>query len=356
VRRFHLDDLRNGTMPWDALVPTTPGIDPWCTRRAWQLSVHEAFGTRTLSSTEADEPSSASAFMQRPPSPNSGLFVATSDWSMALRNQQFDSTAALVPLDAVWGFASPFVLTRADANPFQIQRCADEIGEVLLQEPDWELAFLAGLAPGSPLDDALIRTLGRRVRLVGGEPTIRCVASLEGGTEGFLSRRSRPFRRNLRQATARALNAGLSIETVDISRLSGVAIVARLVAIEAQSWKGLEDSGITSPDMAQLYTSLIDHLGAHVSTTGIRLSIAQIDGVDVGFILGGVIDQRYRGLQLSFTQSVRALSVGNLLQWHEVQRLCLEGVHTYDLGMDMDYKRFWSESIFITRPIVAVRQ
>jgi hypothetical protein len=400
VERFTIDDLRTGTMPWDARVPTTTGIDPWCTRLAWQLSVHKAFGARSISSTEPEatlgSPAPMTVSPLGAPSPDDGLFIATADWSMALRKQQFDSTAGLVPLDAVWGFASPFVLTNTEANPFQIQQWANEIGEVLLHEPDWELAFLAGLAPGSPLDDALIRALSSQVRLVAGEPTIRCVASLVGGPDAFLDRRSRSFCRNLRQATARANAAGLAIESVDVRALSGTEVLQRLIAIETQSWKGLEDSGITSPDMATLYTALVDHFSlrpgslrsisavslsgdqiatdtsghlpragdqlsqrtdfSHGEVDGIRLSVARLDGADVGFILGGVINGRYRGFQLSFAQSVRALSVGNLLQLHEIRSLCFEGVHTYDLGMDMEYKRVWSDSVFVTRPIIAVRQ
>jgi Acetyltransferase (GNAT) domain len=364
VERFTIDDLRSGTMPWDARVPTTTGIDPWCTRLAWQLSVHTAFGTRTMSSTDPDEVAPSPLL-----SPDDGLLVATSDWSMALRNQQFDATPALVPLDAVWGFASPFVLTTSDANPFQIQQWAQEMAEVLLHEPRWELAFLTGLAPGSPLDEALLRALSPHVRLVGGEPTVRCIASLSEGADAFLDRRSRTFCRNLRQATARANAAGLTIESVDVAGLGGADVIARLVAIETQSWKGQEDSGITSPDMAMLYTGLVDQL-AHPgrqaaeglpptstsTSNGIRLSVARLDGLDVGFILGGVIDGRYRGFQLSYVQSVRTLSVGNLLQIHEIRRLCFEGIHTYDLGMDMEYKRAWSDSVFTTRPIIAVRQ
>jgi hypothetical protein len=163
VERFTLEHLHSGTMPWDDRVATSPGIDPWCTRLAWQLSVHAAFGTPSLSSTEAQDtglvptPHDAAASSE-------GLFVATRDWSLALRKQQFDTAAGLVPLDAVWGFASPFVLTKADANQVQVQQWANEMGEVLLHEPDWELAFLAGLAPGSPLDDALLRTLSSHVR------------------------------------------------------------------------------------------------------------------------------------------------------------------------------------------------
>ena len=359
MERFTIEDLCSGAMPWDTRVSSTSGIDPWCTRMAWQLSVHCAFGARSISSTESDE---TVPYAAAPPSlrtsPDQGLFVATNDWSMALRKQQFDSAAGLVPLDAVWGFASPFVLTNGHAEPFAIQRWANEMGEVLLDEPDWELAFLTGLEPGSPLDDALIRTLSNQVRLVAGEPTIRCIASLTEGADAFLSRRSRSFCRNLRQATARANAAGLTIESVDVGGCSGAEVIARLVGIETQSWKGEEDSGITSPDMAMLYTSLIDRLGdgEQSPSKGIRLSVARLENNDVGFILGGVIDGRYRGFQLSYIQSVRTLSVGNLLQLHEVRRLCQEGIHTYDLGMDMEYKRAWSDSVFVTRPIIAVRQ
>jgi CelD/BcsL family acetyltransferase involved in cellulose biosynthesis len=54
--------------------------------------------------------------------------------------------------------------------------------------------------------------------------------------------------------------------------------------------------------------------------------------------------RRYRGLQLSYTEDARALSVGNLLQHHqllELDRLNLADI--YDLGMDFDYKRRWAD-------------
>jgi CelD/BcsL family acetyltransferase involved in cellulose biosynthesis len=75
----------------------------------------------------------------------------------------------------------------------------------------------------------------------------------------------------------------------------------------------------------------------------LRISVAQLDGADVGYILGGVRNGRYRGLQLSYVESAQHLSVSHLLQLSEIKQLCENGVDTYDMGMDMEYKRRWSD-------------
>ncbi|MEZ5227644.1 MAG: GNAT family N-acetyltransferase [Acidimicrobiales bacterium] len=67
--------------------------------------------------------------------------------------------------------------------------------------------------------------------------------------------------------------------------------------------------------------------------------VATMHGSDVGYILGGVRDHRYRGLQLSYAAEAGSLSLGHLLQRHELHRMAADGVATYDMGMDMAYKQ-----------------
>ena len=107
--------------------------------------------------------------------------------------------------------------------------------------------------------------------------------------------------------------------------------------------------------MSALYDSLIPALA---STGSLRVAVAvDAHGVDLGFIFGGVLNGTYRGLQLSFVESARQLGVGNLLQWHEIQRLCSENnLHTYDMGMEMEYKFSWAESTFATTLLIAQRR
>ena len=44
-----------------------------------------------------------------------------------------------------------------------------------------------------------------------------------------------------------------------------------------------------------------------------------------------------------------------MLQGHEIARPCREQVARYGLGMDIPYKRSWTEQLMTTRTILAVR-
>jgi CelD/BcsL family acetyltransferase involved in cellulose biosynthesis len=46
--------------------------------------------------------------------------------------------------------------------------------------------------------------------------------------------------------------------------------------------------------------------------------------------------------------SQTGLSLGSLLQARQIAALCDEGATSYDLGMDMPYKRRWAEHAFDT--------
>ncbi|MBT8240495.1 MAG: GNAT family N-acetyltransferase, partial [Acidimicrobiia bacterium] len=116
-------------------------------------------------------------------------------------------------------------------------------------------------------------------------------------------------------------------------------------------WKGVEGDGITSPGMTVTYRTMIDRLGARGR---LRAAIARRDHRDVGFVLGGVRAGIYRGLQMSYSESVARLGVGHFLQAHQMQQLDT-GIHTYDLGMDMEYKRRWSDEIRSTVVVIVHR-
>jgi CelD/BcsL family acetyltransferase involved in cellulose biosynthesis len=78
-------------------------------------------------------------------------------------------------------------------------------------------------------------------------------------------------------------------------------------------------------------------------------------GRDIGYILGAVFEDEYRGLQFSYNDEHAALGIGGLLQYHQVVELCAAGVARYDLGTEMDYKRRWAEDVMTTEMLVLVR-
>ncbi len=336
---------------WDRLVEATRGIDPWCTRLPWQRSVDTAFGHRF---TDDDTHDTHDDTHVSPPvletESNDDLVDIEESWAYAFRTRSMtDGTPVLLPLDSVWGFASPVVLNQ-HGDPRNLSISAAEIAGSLFANPTWRVAFLTGMEAGSAMFTALAAEFANVARVISGESTVRCVASLQDGVEGFLSRRPRTFRRNLRSATRQADYAGVSFDVAD-TRPPGETI-ERLQDVERRSWKGLEGSGIVAPDMARLYALLVDELHAAQS---LRATFAQRNGKDIGFILGGVLGSSYRGLQLSFVEDERPLSVGNLLQLHEITRLSDAHVETYDLGMDMEYKRLWSDSLMTTTPLIVIR-
>ena len=324
-----LDELQRRRVSWDHHAVHTDGIDHWCSQSPWMLGVHGAFSA--------------------PGDVGDVLIGETDDGSVAFARRELeDGSPALLPMDATWAFASAVVSSARD--PALLQRFCRDAASWIVADPDWRLLACSGVLAGSAFDLALISAFAPHARVLAGPDTIRCVASLDRAFEGWEGRRSRIFRRNLRQAQRRAADAGVAIEIAD--GLAPNVLLGRLHQVERSSWKGQDGSGIESPEMGALYASIVHDLAER---TAIRCAFARLGDEDVGFILGGVLGDTYRGLQLSFIQKVRALSIGNILQAHEVARLCTEQVGRYDLGMDIPYKRNWGELLVTTRTLLIVR-
>jgi CelD/BcsL family acetyltransferase involved in cellulose biosynthesis len=103
--------------------------------------------------------------------------------------------------------------------------------------------------------------------------------------------------------------------------------------------------------MADFYRQMLRRLAARGAA---RVMFARRDGQDLGYILGGVLGEGYRGLQFGFAEEVAPLSLGNLLQVRQIEALCREGVRAYDLGAEVAYKRRWGDRVRETVTIVAV--
>jgi hypothetical protein len=75
---------------------------------------------------------------------------------------------------------------------------------------------------------------------------------------------------------------------------------------------------------------------------------AQRDGQDVGYLHGVLRGTYFRGLQMSFDDRHRNLSLGNVLQWSAIQHLAERHATDYDLGSTVPYKALWSEGHMTT--------
>ncbi|MEM9133548.1 MAG: GNAT family N-acetyltransferase [Actinomycetota bacterium] len=294
-------------------VDHTPEIDRWCSGPDWILAVRQGFAP------ESD-----------------GLLLRTSEaevpgFALLATYRLEDGSTMIAGLEPLWGFAAP--VFGPDVETLGTELCQE------LAVRDWRLLVLPGVPPPSgPRSYAMC--LARALAPLGqahiGEGIVRQVADIAEGPDAWLARRSPRFRRNLRRAERLADDAGLTI--VDVRAEED--LYDRIQAIERSSWKGQDDGGITAPEMATTYRAMVERLRGNGR---LRAAIASVDGDDVGYILGGVRGDRYRGLQLSYRRDVAGLSVGHLLQWWQLQDLRGERLTAYDLGMDMDYKRRWSD-------------
>ncbi len=352
MEQLTIEDLDRRWAEVETAVDATPGIDPWCSGLDWQLPVTLGFAPTATR-----------------------LLLATDDgrgFALLASYRDPNGTQILSGLEPLWGFGSPIV----GPDPGAIgSALATELGSAIGSElgsgqstgagiPDlpWQTMILPGLPPisqptaptrrddqerrpGSPggFDPGhhtslpLAMALASLGRAGFAEGITRQLIDLDDGYDAWLQRRSPKFRRNLRRAERQAAEAGLTI----VDGADDPDIFDRLLAIEQRSWKGLDGSGITGDAMTVMYRTMVERLRAR---DRLLVHLAVLDGTDVGYILGGVRNRRYRGLQLSYTDDAANLSVGNVLQAHQLAQLDNRDLaDVYDLGMDFDYKRRWAD-------------
>ena len=216
--------------------------------------------------------------------------------------------------------------------------------------PGWRVVLLTGLVPDSPLEDELRRAIGERHRLRNGPVMTRCRARLDDGAKALLERKPAKWQRDLRRAHRRAREHGFEVVTAEGDLAAGFE---RLMDIERRSWKGRSGSGLIEPELRRFYWRLSQRVGP---LGRLRLLFARADDRDIGYILGHVRHTTYRGLQISYDNAYRSLSVGTLLQAFQIEQLAAEGVRVYDLGMEMAYKRRWADETLDTRTTVIIRR
>ena len=316
-------DLAACADDFDREVAQTPAIDRFCSSSAWILA--------------------ATAALMPPRAAFS--FRGASGYFAAMRGVHPAGFPYVEPVELAWGLASPLIGRDAVG-------LVAEVVPLLAGRRDWQLAIFSGLTVTGPQRRALDTTLPARWERRRGQPTIRHVASLEGGIDGFLARRSRDLRKNLRKSLRAAKDAGMTFESVRASEAEANALYERVQAIEARSWKSREGVGIHAGPMRAFYGAMLPRLCALGQQ---RTFFARIGDQDVGYILGAVMVGEYRGLQFSYDAELAQFGVGGLLQYHQVVELCEEGIARYDLGTEMDYKRRWAEDIMETEMLVLVR-
>lgn len=308
----------------DEAVASSTITDTFCSSAAWQLSAWRAF--------------------QRSDGDALWSWRDARTW-MLFSLRVIDSRRVLLPLEAQWGYACPLL------GPSSHDASAALVQLLRSHRTEWDTACITGVLRSERLFSLVTGQLMRRGMMVGiGQTSARCVASLDGGLDGFLSRRSPKFRKNLRRLQRRADGDIVLERHAPATADEADACFARALDVEARSWKGEADQGIVGNRMETFYRHMIGKL---VSRGALRVTFAcSDDGQDIGYVLGGVFGRRYRGLQISFDDRFDAYSIGHLMQLHTIEGLCAEGIDTYDLGQRMAYKSQWAERVHETVAII----
>lgn len=312
---------------FDAQVRGTPQIDHYCSAHLWQRSAQEAF------------------YPEKPPfiyQEEDGATVAL----MAYTNRL--DRLLLVPLEPIWGLASPLI-----GAPERVSALLNHALDASPLRPD--ALYLSGLPHSPEWIEPLARHLSPRWRLQLRNPLGRRSASLEGGVDAFLGRRSAKFRAELRRAQRKAAQAGLTFERLGAAELRGdlAQHFEGWMRVEAQSWKGRQGYGAHEGPARLFYTRMAERLAAQGA---LRAVVARQGERAIGYIFGGLFGADYRGLQVSFDDQWRSYGVGNLLQMQMVEGLCAEGLRSYQLGTAMPYKRHWAEQLHTTLTVLAHRR
>lgn len=324
LRRAHAAGARDGVLTptfaeldgpdsvWNALAAAEDVGDPFCRRTEWQWSYHESFASKRA------------------------LFFRRVDDSMVgFAERSHPQVGALLePIEASWMFGCPLLGEHAIelARRLQLER--------MLETGERRMVGISGLEPGGPLERRLLRELPHRGVWKIAEETF-CCASLDGGLDGFLSRRSAKLRKNLRQAQRRADGLGLRFDRhVPRTSREADAVYRRMLAVEETSWKGIAREGMNVGGSKTFYRRMLRRLARAASG---RVVFARVDDRDVGFIFGGMAGKVYRGQQFSYAEDWSRHSIGNLLQVAKVGWLCEEGAVRYDMGPHMPYKVHWTE-------------
>jgi hypothetical protein len=294
----------------DRAAASTPAVDAFCSSSAWVLPAQAAFspGAHPFAAREGD----AWVLMMRVP-------VRTGSW-------------AAVPLEAGWGLAAPLLGPDPTRSAELLWLMCETTTEPL------QALFVSGIQRDGPHWAALLKRFGSTHRMGLGEACPRRAASLAGGYEGWLSRRSARFRANLRRAQRAGEAARVTFERHEGGPPD--ALFDRIVDIESRSWKGVAGEGINDGPPRDFYRRMIRRLSA---LGALRVVFATRDGADLGYVFGGLMGHTYRGLQVSFDDAHRALSLGNLAQAEMIRWLCEDAFEVYDLGTDMEYKVRWAE-------------
>ncbi len=233
------------------------------------------------------------------------------------------------PLESAWMFGCPLI-----GDPDQTVEMLISVSARFLKRP------VGFVIPGVLKDGALHQKLRDRQRYAFRYeefPATDCmVIDLSGGIDPWLARRSRKFRKSIRQ-----LRVPDGFEIVDAGTDERDSLMERILSVQQQTYKWREGNDIfKGNEYRSFYRDILKQLH---SRGELRLLFGQVESCDAGYIFGGVSGTVYRGFQMSYAEEWKSFGIGNRLQIENMNRVIGEGIMKYDLGMHAPYKERWTD-------------
>jgi len=169
---------------WNRLARQTPQPDPFCALTAWQLSFRDAMDPGRPYIVRHNE-----------------------DGLVQFALHVLGKTPVLGPIERLWLFGCNVL---GPAGPDLLEQLVDEIPAVSGNR--CTRFGISGIDPEGVLALELRKRFEGRCSILLLREDVQGAASLVGGLDGFLSRRSPSFRRNLRNSERRATNVGVQFE------------------------------------------------------------------------------------------------------------------------------------------------
>jgi len=313
----------NNTEKWNEFANQTSNIDSFCSSYVWIEPSFRVFYKRT------------------------NLFISETEKSALILCQGNDEKRGRYyePLENSWKLTSPFIGENIEQDLCSLLEP--------LMHTEWNTISLSGLYPSlvSKIKKCFLEI--ENIQIEDDKIGYRYLASLEGGTEGFYSRRSRKFRRNMRKNKEKTQKANIQFKIFKLTSPNEVlSYFERAIDIEKRSWKAAKDTGMNSPFMYRFSKRVLLNAVNYMGACG----ILAFDGKkEVGFIYGAIFQNIFRGLQMSYDNDYRALGLGNMLQHNMLDYLANNNVEGYDLGSEVAYKSRWVEKKLAVPSIIIRR-
>lgn len=307
---------------WRNLALSTDQADPVCCAPTWNLAYNEIFHpARRIFYLSTEIPgNSALVLLCEFQAPNGEIYAT--------------------PVEDSWMFGQP-LLGSGSADALHVAL----VYFAWLYKPYFPVVVLSGIREEKLETRRFFRKYCSDFHFYRYGVSVQCAASLKGGMDGWLGRRSANLRANLKKAARKAAAKGITFERFQpADEFAATEIYNRMIQVEQGSWKGIGKCGMAESPSREFYAVLLRRLAA--DRAGLVI-FARLEDEDIGFIFGGICGDIYRGQQFSFVDDYKSFSIGNLLQLEKIRWLCELGINRYDMGPvtgpRMEYKKHWTE-------------